>query len=127
MEGGTSKNGTLQNFTTPSSFGEPGDDVSFRSNGNHNIQVQSNEQFITPEILIYPNPAQNFVTVQGKNQEIMNRIVLYDLTGRLIQQVDRIEVSQYEMPLGAELSNGIYILRIFGEGFATTKQLSIAH
>ncbi|MFT5820222.1 MAG: biopolymer transport protein ExbB [Crocinitomix sp.] len=61
---------------------------------------------------VYPNPAENMITVISKEDLIENDIRIFDLTGRDVTNLvsfSRLTDNQFELKL-SELSNGIYLI-----------------
>ncbi|MDR0365168.1 MAG: C25 family cysteine peptidase [Bacteroidales bacterium] len=69
---------------------------------------------------IYPNPAQNQITVAGKD---IDRIVIFDISGRIVGNIEsnnasiHISLSQYE--------SGIYLMQIHSNGKQTVRRFSV--
>lgn len=61
-------------------------------------------------ISIYPNPATNFVTIEIKQSETLERVTITDLSGRIILD-NAYNDTKAVLPL-SELKNGLYLLRI---------------
>ncbi len=68
------------------------------------------------DIKIYPNPTSGSFTISGLKEEV-NRIGLYDISGRLIQDIvpGTADISQ--------LNAGIYFLKISGDTGSITKEI----
>ncbi len=64
-----------------------------------------------PNVVVYPNPVSEFVTLQTKGFEIIMRILIIDLTGRIIRDniYDKNQVSIDSSDLG----KGIYTFKIY--------------
>jgi hypothetical protein len=76
---------------------------------------------LSSHIIIYPNPAENFVTInmpEGKHADMVN---IYDQAGRLVRQIKpynpQIDISDIE--------SGVYILEIIQKNTRSKKLLSI--
>lgn len=75
-------------------------------------------------ILVYPNPANNTVTVSSKSDKVFS-VQILDLTGRLlIQQSSQQE--RLSIPI-ENLPNGLYLLKISSGNEMLTKKLSVLH
>jgi predicted outer membrane repeat protein len=76
-------------------------------------------------VAIYPNPAQNDLTIALSENTKGATVQLYDITGRLVvsentnQTLYTMDCSKYE--------NGIYVLRILTEAGETTQKIVIKH
>lgn len=61
---------------------------------------------------VFPNPAQQFLEIQSTNNQIIEKITICDLTGKLvIEQSDNL--SQINV---RELQQGTYIIQVFSQG-----------
>ncbi|MCF6366535.1 MAG: GEVED domain-containing protein [Bacteroidales bacterium] len=61
-------------------------------------------------LYIYPNPAQNIITVYLKNMNENSIVQIYSITGSLIKEV---QISEYNNQINiSDLPNGIYNLRL---------------
>ena len=70
---------------------------------------------------IYPTPAHDYITVKGTE---MQHIVIYDITGRIVREIDPNNASQTNVSVSG-LENGLYFLRIYTEGNVYTKRFSV--
>jgi hypothetical protein len=70
---------------------------------------------------IYPNPANNYVTVVGST---MQRIEIYDITGRTICEININGASQTNISVSG-LENGLYFLRIYNDDNVFVKRFTI--
>ncbi len=61
------------------------------------------------EVSIFPNPATKHVTV--RSPEKMSRIQLFDYSGRLVEDIQNLEIEVYQLPV-ADLSPGTYQIQI---------------
>lgn len=68
----------------------------------------TNTNEITSELKVYPNPAQNLVTVSGLERK--NNLLLFDVHGKLIGSY-QVSESTYALSINS-LSNGIYWLKV---------------
>lgn len=63
-------------------------------------------------LVVYPNPAKEMVTIQLKNSsETLRKITVYDLIGKQIKTVSGNSTQQSTINIG-ELSNGVYMIEI---------------
>jgi hypothetical protein len=61
------------------------------------------------EIKAYPNPFMNQITLSLSNENTQSDIMVYDMTGKLIQQVSTQETT---LEIGNNWSKGIYLVQI---------------
>jgi len=72
---------------------------------------------------IYPNPANSFINIKSNNDEIINKIQIVSLSGKIIN--DNI-VNETSITLNInELENGIYILKLYIKADCIVKKLII--
>ncbi|MCZ8296584.1 GEVED domain-containing protein [Flavobacterium sp.] len=89
---------------------------------DYTINIVSNlslDDFNQDQFSIYPNPSQNVVNIESKNNLIIESIKIVDLSGKII-----IEKNQYTNQVDIEnLSNGMYIVEVASEGRIYKKKL----
>jgi hypothetical protein len=89
----------------------------------HSINLLSNNETQSkPEFKVYPNPATNMISVEGKN---IQTITVMNIQGKVINALTprNNEVSQVDV---SRLTSGIYILRVqFVEGITIQEKLII--
>ncbi len=73
-------------------------------------------------ILIYPNPADKYITVD--NTADLTSIELYDLMGKKVRQVENIDVNRVEIGT-ANLKTGVYLLILRNKESAFTYKMII--
>lgn len=75
-------------------------------------------------IKVYPNPAQQIVTIEGADQ--YNRIQLFDAGGRIVRE--QLKNSQYLLNMSLNgLKSGIYLLRLSNNKESQTLKLVIGN
>jgi hypothetical protein len=74
------------------------------------------------EIMLYPNPASD-ATIISTGDKVMNNVKVFDLFGKELKSII-LQTSKFELET-ADLSNGIYMLKIAIDGNWLTKQLVI--
>jgi len=74
-------------------------------------------------VKLYPNPANNQVTLGNPSQVNLKEAVLYDLTGRVIRTINLTGMGAQKTIDVTNLANATYIVRISSENGAITKQL----
>ena len=73
------------------------------------IGIDENQE-VTNTLTLYPNPAIDFVRIEGVDENTCSEISIFDLTGRLVRK------HQYCNELNvSDLQNGIYMLRVTGD------------
>lgn len=85
------------------------------------VDVPENE-FISDEISVLPNPASNKLLIATPKGETIESIRLYDVSGKLIMQNTNLKnKAEYSIDV-SEFKTGAYILQIGCEGKMTTKK-----
>ena len=88
----------------------------------------SQKSTLLPRIKVFPNPVASGVAqvnLQIEEGYHMQRIILYNITGKKLQHIEGIAEQQYQLSLTPGLPNGTYIIQIQGEGFLESRQLII--
>lgn len=73
------------------------------------------------QIVLFPNPAANFVTIESSENEIIELVRIYDNTGKLIN-----EIEEKAIKIDLNLSNypsGVYYLELNTEGSKSISKL----
>lgn len=92
--------------------------------GEINVGTASVNDFDLNHILIYPNPAEDIVTLDWNNIASLQSFELRDVTGRLIISINVEAESTYQLNV-SNIPGGIYLLTLKGENNQTTKKLVI--
>lgn len=79
------------------------------------------EEAATQQILVYPNPATDFVNITSPN-EFITTLEIFDLRGRLLREELESEINTTQVNIG-HLKTGIYFLHIHTEAGIITKKL----
>ncbi len=95
-------------------------DYAYESTPNKLINAGKRSETLSTSVInyekiisIYPNPANNFITIKSRFQTNNSKVIIYDLSGKLIVEyilsnnVNDIDISKLE--------TGIYIVNIFDE------------
>uniref|UniRef100_UPI00404903BE T9SS type A sorting domain-containing protein n=1 Tax=Flavobacterium sp. TaxID=239 RepID=UPI00404903BE len=61
------------------------------------------------DIKAYPNPFVNQITLSLANENVKSEIMVYDMTGKRIQQVS---TEQTTLEIGNDWSHGVYLVQI---------------
>lgn len=74
-------------------------------------------------ISLYPNPASDVVNLVNKTNISLNKMVIFDINGKTVQQID-LRTMQGERVIDvSNLSSGVYMVQISGENATTIKRL----
>jgi hypothetical protein len=74
--------------------------------------------------VISPNPTASDATIYLRDNQIMEAVQVFNLTGSLVYDSGRISTSSWALNT-ASLSNGMYILRIKTEDAIFTEKLEV--
>lgn len=108
------------NITMASNGGELDFNIVFK-----NGLLQNTKQNTLPPLLIFPNPAQNWISLKNTGIEQNTGISVYTLNGQLLLQkmqlntVNRINISQ--------IPNGVYLVLLKNERQTSTQKLVVQH
>lgn len=72
---------------------------------------------------MYPNPAIDEITISERTEIVLNKVVIYELTGRLIKTIDFRKMGQEQNIDISFFAAGIYLIEIQGENSSVIKQL----
>ncbi len=74
-------------------------------------------------VIFYPNPASNNITIAKREGISLNKVAIFDVTGRLINSIDLSKMNNEKTLDISNLESGIYLIRIEGENTSVAKQL----
>lgn len=80
------------------------------------------ENDMNDHLLVFPNPARDQLTVQLRNGTPIERIQIYDQTGRIMHDVESVQQTQTDLSLG-NLSPGHYLVRVVAGGEAAVRSV----
>ncbi len=63
------------------------------------------------KVLLYPNPVNNILTVDLPNTSAVKQLILTDVSGRTVYQLDKISSNKLQINL-TNFSNGLYLLKL---------------
>jgi len=69
-------------------------------------------------ILIYPNPVTDYLTIELADNLQISKIEIIDLYGRILRTIDHINYNSTTIQRG-DLLSGIYLLRIHADDIYT--------
>jgi hypothetical protein len=90
------------------------------SNPNTGVKQNKNEINFT----FYPNPATDVVNITLTDNNLINRVVLFDLRGSIVREVANIKAGNTTLSLGG-IASGVYILGVQSDKGTATRQLII--
>ena len=63
---------------------------------------------------VYPNPFSSELTLQASSEQV-NKIEVYNSAGHLVSSLDHPDLSGQSIQFGAELPDGLYVIKLFGQ------------
>jgi len=85
------------------------------------LGVASNQ--LNAGVAIYPNPARNVMNIGNSTDIQLERAVIYDLNGRMIQTVDLSDMSTEASVNVAHLASGVYMVQLQAQDGQDIKRL----
>lgn len=77
------------------------------------------------KISIFPNPAQNYFSVNSSNSMPITKIGIYDLLGKTLKELTYLDMESQKDVDVSQMVTGIYLVKITTNDMETTKQLII--
>ena len=84
------------------------------------------EQLNEDQLLTYPNPTKDYLSVHLNGGRNFQHVAVYSLTGQLVQSVRGVETNHAEINLN-NLPNGIYILEVATQDGLINKKVQVLH
>jgi subtilisin-like proprotein convertase family protein len=82
-----------------------------------------NQNSLEAGVALYPNPASNVVNLVNKTNISLEKMMIYDINGKLVNQID-LRTMQGEKAVDvSSLAAGVYMVQIIGEKASTVKRL----
>ncbi|MCC6599465.1 MAG: PKD domain-containing protein, partial [Crocinitomicaceae bacterium] len=104
--------------------GQQNGEISFGLNSDCETTVSENE--VRGNVwLVYPNPANQTLTISGADRSEVVLFILTDASGRIIRQFR--SLGRSSLTDVSELANGLYLLRIMTEDSSVIRPLLIQH
>ncbi len=85
------------------------------------LGVTSNQ--LNAGVAIYPNPARNVMNIGNSTDIQLERAVIYDLNGRMIQSIDLTDMSTEASVNVAHLASGVYMVQLQAQDGQAIKRL----
>jgi subtilisin-like proprotein convertase family protein len=82
-----------------------------------------NQNTLEAGVALYPNPASHVVNLVNKTNISLEKMMIYDVNGKLVNQID-LRTMQGEKAVDvSSLASGVYMVQIIGEKASTVKRL----
>ncbi len=87
------------------------------------VEFLSNPDFETNNIVLYPNPARDFITIANSNETI-SAINIYDISGKKIYSMTENSVNEININV-TDFAEGLYLVEIVSDNQKAIKKLVI--
>lgn len=93
---------------------------------DNSASIDNNEQNLDENITIFPNPTNSFLNIVFKENTVtVNKIIIYDVTGKAIKSADIQNNSKYLQTDVSFLTKGIYLLTLQSDKMKYSKTFII--
>ncbi len=82
-----------------------------------------NHNSLDAGVALYPNPASNVVNLVNKTNISLEKMMIYDINGKLVNQIDLRSMQGEKAVDVSSLAAGVYVVRIIGDNASTVKRL----
>ncbi len=90
----------------------------------HNQPISTNDIELKSKLSIYPNPFENFISIENNNTESIANISIINLTGQLVKSFEAKQTPSQRIDV-SEVNKGFYILKVkFKNGTSISYKLS---
>ncbi len=89
------------------------------------ILVSTKELTNNTDVSIYPNPANNYITIENNGQLNIESLTIYDALGRIMKQIENVDSVNPTTISTESWSNGIYSVIIKTNGNSISKRITI--
>tara|TARA_R110000850_G_scaffold203228_1_gene329429 strand:- start:33576 stop:37487 length:3912 start_codon:yes stop_codon:yes gene_type:complete len=83
----------------------------------------NDDNVLSDAIVMYPNPAEAYVSIKNNSQIGLTQATIYDINGKLVSQVDLSLMSGEQRIDVSGLSSGVYMVNIQSETASVVKRL----
>ena len=81
------------------------------------------ENSLDKGLALYPNPADNVVNLVNKTDISLEKMMIYDINGKLVSQTDLRTMQGVKAVDVSSLASGVYMVQIIGDNASTVKRL----
>ncbi|WP_082026453.1 right-handed parallel beta-helix repeat-containing protein [Flammeovirga sp. OC4] len=85
--------------------------------------ISSNEEIQANQVVVYPNPSKGVFNIKWNKVPLQPRVVVYNMMGQIILDQEFSSTSLISSIDLRSQSNGVYLLKLIGEGKSITKQV----
>ena len=72
---------------------------------------------------MYPNPAQDQVTISNSSNIQLEKAVIYDMNGKMLNQIDLSTMQGEQVINISDLATGVYVVQLTSDTSSATKRL----
>ncbi|WP_123912683.1 T9SS type A sorting domain-containing protein [Hanstruepera neustonica] len=80
---------------------------------------------------IYPNPANNYITIKNNSEAVIESIVIYTIEGKMVLNTDMTDLQKTDQSISVDvtsLKNALYFMDIFDDnGHKKTYKVLVSH
>ncbi len=117
-------------YTQDPAVGTPLSDGTYTGNTSScsfELTVQStigiSENTLDKGLALYPNPASNVVNLVNRTNISLEKMMIYDINGKLVGQTDLRSMQGEKAVDVSALASGVYMVQITGDNASTVKRL----
>jgi hypothetical protein len=103
------------------------DEYGNTSTCNFELTIESilgvNENSVETGVALYPNPAANVVNLVNRTNISLEKMMIYDINGKLVNQTDLRNMQAEKAVDVSSLAAGVYVVQIIGDNASTVKRL----
>lgn len=89
----------------------------------YDIVVSTQDLGLKSKVNVFPNPFDNFISIENNHDVAIESITIYNLTGQAVNVRSETRVTTTEMDL-SDLTEGMYVLKIrFADGKKISKRI----
>jgi hypothetical protein len=81
----------------------------------------SNDNFITFDFSVYPNPANDVVNISNSTSAIISNVEMTDLNGRVVKNIT-LNATEGQINI-SDLSTGVYMMNVSSDQGTSTKKI----
>ena len=82
-----------------------------------------NQNSLDAGVALYPNPASNVVNLVNRTNISLEKMMIYDINGKLVNQIDLRSMQGEKAVDVSSLAPGVYVVQIIGDNANTVKRL----
>lgn len=100
-----------------------GNNASLMTNYSGTCTLNNEEELLNNSVVVYPNPTKDLFFIKNQSLTQLNRVVLYDLSGRQVLDYKLTNITKVEAVNIQGIAKGVYILNIESNDSIITSKL----